>query len=289
MKFHAAPVPTRTYLWSISDTVTPYLGQYLQLSEDMFRKWLKNRNHYKNKSLNILLLQTSECKQLLLPKIYSSCILPEPTSSNDSSHSLPNPGQPKCVKIISTIEGLAFRPWKQRGNWRPSGQFHFQTPRGSFRGFTAYPRPQTTIITIIIRHVLNITIIYEGKMSGCTNHVESIHSNFVISRNHWSAITVWGDKTNCISQISSLFYHQTSPQYVHPRIRWTDQNASQQHTYHSACRGTEFGEWHLTLPLRKGYCSAEQQDPTYQNWPTMPIPGVKLLNSLPRRKHGRPW
>ena len=107
MKFHAAPVPTRTYLWSISDTVTPYLGQYLQLSEDMFRKWLKNRNHYKNKSLNILLLQTSECKQLLLPKIYSSCILPEPTSSNDSSHSLPNPGQPKCVIIISTIEGLA--------------------------------------------------------------------------------------------------------------------------------------------------------------------------------------
>ena len=150
MKFHAAPVPTRTYLWSISDTVTPYLGQYLQLSEDMFRKWLKNRNHYKNKSLNILLLQTSECKQLLLPKIYSSCILPEPTSSNDSSHSLPNPGQPKCVIIISTIEGVAFRPWKQRGNWRPSGQFHFQTPRGSFRGFTAYPRPQTTIIIIII-------------------------------------------------------------------------------------------------------------------------------------------
>ena len=126
-------------------------GQYLQLSEDMFRKWLKNRNHYKNKSLNILLLQTSECKQLLLPKIYSSCILPEPTSSNDSSHSLPNPGQPKCVIIISTIEGLAFRPWKQRGNWRPSGQFHFQTPRGSFRGFTAYPRPQTTIIIIIMK------------------------------------------------------------------------------------------------------------------------------------------
>ena len=140
----------RTYLWSIRDTVTPYLGQYLQLSEVMLRKWLKNHNHYKNKSLNILLLQPSECKQLLLPKIYSSCILLEPTSSNDSSHSLPNPGQPKCIINKSTIEGLAFRPWKQRGNWRPSGQFHFQTPRGSFRGFTAYPRPQTTIIIIII-------------------------------------------------------------------------------------------------------------------------------------------
>ena len=50
---------------------------------------------------------------------------------------------------ISTIEGLTFRPWKKRGNWRPSGQFYFQTPRGSFRGFTAYPRPQTTIIIII--------------------------------------------------------------------------------------------------------------------------------------------
>ena len=109
----------RTYLWSIRDTVTQYHGQYLQLSEDMLRKWLRNRNHYKNKSLNIL-LQPSECKQLPLPKIYSSCILPEPTSSNGSSHSLPNPGQPKCKINISTIEGLAFGPWKQRGNWRPS-------------------------------------------------------------------------------------------------------------------------------------------------------------------------
>ena len=78
------------------------------------------------------------CKQLL-PKIYSSCIFPEPMSSNGSLHSLLNPGQPKCITNISTIEGLAFRPWKQQGNWRPSGQFQFQTPRGSFRGFTAYP------------------------------------------------------------------------------------------------------------------------------------------------------
>ena len=126
------------------------LAHYKVSSEFQIYSWL-DRNHYKNKSLNILLLQTSECKQLLLPKIYSSCILPEPTSSNDSSHSLPNPGQPKCIINISTIEGLAFRPWKQRGNWRLSGQFHFQTPRGSFRGFTAYPRPQTTIIIIIDR------------------------------------------------------------------------------------------------------------------------------------------
>ena len=71
-------------------------------------------------------------------------------SSNGSLHSLLNPGKPKCITNISTIEGLTFRPWKKRGNWRPSGQFHFQTPRGSFRGFTAYPRPQTTIIIIII-------------------------------------------------------------------------------------------------------------------------------------------
>ena len=71
-------------------------------------------------------------------------------SSNGSLHSLLNPRQPKCITNISTIEGLAFRPWKKRGNWRPSGQFHLQTPRGSFRGFTAYPRPQTTIIIIII-------------------------------------------------------------------------------------------------------------------------------------------
>ena len=69
-------------------------------------------------------------------------------SSNGSLHSLLNPGQPKCITNISTIEGLTFRPWKKRGNWRPSGQFYFQTPRGSFRGFTAYPRPQTTIIII---------------------------------------------------------------------------------------------------------------------------------------------
>ena len=69
-------------------------------------------------------------------------------SSNGSLHSLLNPGQPKCITNISTIEGLAFRPWKKRGNWRQSGQFHFQTPRGSFKGFTAYPRPQTTIIII---------------------------------------------------------------------------------------------------------------------------------------------
>ena len=70
-------------------------------------------------------------------------------SSNGSLHSLLNPGQPKCITNISTIEGLTFRPWKKRGNWRPSGQFYFQTPRGSFRGFTAYPRPQTTIIIIM--------------------------------------------------------------------------------------------------------------------------------------------
>ena len=73
-------------------------------------------------------------------------------SSNGSLHSLLNPGQPKCITNISTIEGLTFRPWKKRGNWRPSGQFYFQTPRGSFRGFTAYPRPQTTIIIIIINY-----------------------------------------------------------------------------------------------------------------------------------------
>ena len=114
----------------------------------MLRKWLKNRNHYKNKSLNIL-LQPSERKQLLLPKIYSSCILPEPTSSNGSSHSLPNPGQPKCIINISTIEGLAFRPWKQRGNWHPIGQFHFQTPRGSFRGFTAYPDLKRLLLLLL--------------------------------------------------------------------------------------------------------------------------------------------
>ena len=124
--------------------------------------------------------------------------------------------------------------------------------------------------------------------------MESIHSNFVISRNHWPALTVWGDKTNLISQILSLFYHHTSPQDVHPRIRSTGQSASQQHlhhirlmwcwqhTYHSARRGTVCGEWHLTLPLRKGYCSA---DPIYRNWPTKTMPAAKLLNSLPRRKY----
>ena len=42
-------------------------------------------------------------------------------------------------------------------------------------------------------------------MLGCTYHVESIHSNYVISRNHWPALTVLGDKTNLISQIWSLF------------------------------------------------------------------------------------
>ena len=135
------------------------------------------------------------------------------------------------------------------------------------------------------RHVLNMTIIYEGNMLGCTYHVESIHSNVVISWNHWPALTVWGDKTNRISQNWSLFYHHTSPQDVHPRIRSTGQSARQQHTYHSARRGTVCGEWHLTLPLRKGYCSADQQDPTYQNWPTKTIPAARLLNSLPRRKH----
>ena len=125
--------------------------------------------------------------------------------------------------------------------------------------------------------------------------MESIHSNFVISRNHWPALTVWGDKTNLISQIWSLFYHHTSPQDVHPRIRSNGQSVSQQHlhhirlmwcwqhTYHSARRGTVCGEWHLTLPLRKGYCSA---DPIYRNWPTKAMPAAKLLiNSLPRRKH----
>ena len=133
------------HLWH-RDTVTPYLGQFLQLSQDMLRKRPKNRNHYKNNHS----IFTSECKQLL-PKIYSSCIYVNQRSSNGSLHSLLNPGQPKCITNISTIEGLAFRPWKKRGNWRPSGQFHSQTPRGSFRGFTAYPRPQTTIIIIIIK------------------------------------------------------------------------------------------------------------------------------------------
>ena len=132
------------HLWH-RDTITPYLGQFLQLSQDMLRKRPKNRNHYKNNHS----IFTSECKQLL-PKIYSSCIYVNQRSSNGSLHSLLNPGQPKCITNISTIEGLAFRPWKKRGNWRPSGQFHSQTPRGSFRGFTAYPRPQTTIIIIII-------------------------------------------------------------------------------------------------------------------------------------------
>ena len=89
-------------------------------------------------------------------------------------------------------------------------------------------------------------------MLRCTNHVECIHSNFVISQNHWpvlNMLTVWGDKTNRISQVWSLFYHHTSPQDVHPRIRSTGQSASQQHTYHSSCRSTVCGEWHLTLPL----------------------------------------
>ena len=76
------------------------------------------------------------------------------------------------------------------------------------------------------------------KYARCTNHVESIHSNFVISRNHWPALTVWGDKTSGISQIWSLFYHHTSPQDIHPRIRSTGQSAKQQHTYHFARRGT---------------------------------------------------
>ena len=99
------------------------------------------------------------------------------------------------------------------------------------------------------RHVLNITIIYEENMLGCTNHVEPIHSNFVISRNHWQALTmltVWVDKTNRISQIWSLFYHHILPQDVLPRIRSTGQSASQQHTYHSARRSTVCGEWYLT-------------------------------------------
>ena len=62
----------RKYLW-YRDTVTPYLGHFLQLSKDMPRKRPKNRNHYKNNHS----IFTSECKQLL-PKIYSSCILREP-------------------------------------------------------------------------------------------------------------------------------------------------------------------------------------------------------------------
>ena len=62
----------RKYIW-YRDTVTTYLGQYLQLSENMLRKRPKNRNHYKNHHS----IFTSECKQLL-PKIYSSCILREP-------------------------------------------------------------------------------------------------------------------------------------------------------------------------------------------------------------------
>ena len=90
-------------------------------------------------------------------------------SSNGSLHSLLNPGQPKCITNISTIEGLTFRPWKKRGNWRPSGQFYFQTPRGSFRGFTAYPRPQTTIIIILVI-LLNVfdehTYIPQGYFTG---------------------------------------------------------------------------------------------------------------------------
>ena len=93
-------------------------------------------------------------------------------SSNGSLHSLLNPRQPKCITNISTIEGLAFRPWKKRGNWRPSGQFHFQTPRGSFRGFTAYPRPQTTIIIIIV--IIIITIVHYIIWSMC-----------VIRGGHW--------------------------------------------------------------------------------------------------------
>ena len=111
-----------------------------------------------------------------------------------------------------------------------------------------------------IRHVSNTAIIYEGNMLGCTNHVKSIHSNFVISRNHWPALTiltVWDDKTSRISQILSLFHHHTSPQDAHPRIRSTGQSASQQHTYYSAHRGTVYGEWHLALPLRKGYWSED--------------------------------
>ena len=101
----------------------------------------------------------------------------------------------------------------------------------------------------IIRDAWNITFIYEGNMSSCTNHVESIHSNFVISPNHWPALTVWGDKINCISQIWSLFYHHTSSQDVHPRIRSSGHSASQQHTHHSARRDTVCGEWHLNVCL----------------------------------------
>ena len=88
-------------------------------------------------------------------------------SSNGSLHSLLNPGQPKCITNISTIEGLTFRPWKKRGNWRPSGQFYFQTPRGSFRGFTAYPRPQTTIIIIIIMNWLVSDLTAQVDSSTC--------------------------------------------------------------------------------------------------------------------------
>ena len=90
-------------------------------------------------------------------------------------------------------------------------------------------------------------------MLGCTNHVKSTHSNFVVSRNHWPALTVWRDKTNRISQIWSLFYHHTSPQDVHPRIRSTGQSASQQHTYHSARRGNVCGEWLLLFVNRFRY------------------------------------
>ena len=55
-------------------------------------------------------------------------------------------------------------------------------------------------------------------MSECTNHVDSIHSNFVISRNHWRS-QFGATKTERISQILSLCYHYTSPQSAHSRIR----------------------------------------------------------------------
>ena len=81
----------RIYLWH-RDTVTPYPGHYLQLSEDMLWKRLKNRNHYKNNHS----IFTSECKTL--PKIYSSCIVPELMNSSGSLRLLLNPGQPQFVK-----------------------------------------------------------------------------------------------------------------------------------------------------------------------------------------------
>ena len=121
-------------------------------------------------------------------------------------------------------------------------------------------------------------------MSECNNHVESIHSNFVISRNHWPALTVWATKLIAAFHkfgryfVTTFRHKMSSPELGQlARVR-----ISSTHTTPPAAVCVESDIWichyvrvtvprtNRTLHIRTDY----QDDPT-----------VKLLSSLRTRKH----